>query len=112
MGNTIVYHYTKDMLALNVLASAVQFPKRKNVGRIPVKQPTHRLPTKPLTLYKKLNKQVRNVQTKATFADAFIQGSEVIGQGIIVYVMFYCSMNWVFYRGLRKDKERSHKKDD
>ncbi len=29
-----------------------------------------------------------------------------IGKGIILFSLFYCSMNWVYYRGVRKDYEK------
>lgn len=29
-----------------------------------------------------------------------------IGKGIFLFTIFYCSMNWVYYRGMRKDSEK------
>jgi hypothetical protein len=42
--------------------------------------------------------------------------SYIIGKGIILFTMFYCSMNWIFYRGMRidleKEEERKNEKKD
>lgn len=29
-----------------------------------------------------------------------------IGKGLFLFSIFYCSMNWVYYRGMRKDYEK------
>jgi hypothetical protein len=36
--------------------------------------------------------------------------SYFIGKGIILFTMFYCSMNWAYYRGMRKDLEKENEK--
>ncbi len=37
-----------------------------------------------------------------------------VGKGIFLFTIFYCSMNWVYYRGMRKDLEKyaEQKKED
>ena len=35
--------------------------------------------------------------------------SYFIGKGIILFTMFYTSMNWMYYRGIRKEIERDEK---
>lgn len=37
--------------------------------------------------------------------------SYFVGKGIILFTMFYCTMNWAYYRGIRKDMEKA-KEDD
>jgi hypothetical protein len=54
---------------------------------------------------------------KSMMADAFNNGLTIIGQGIVYFTMFYCSMNWMYYRGLRKSmeefkKDKEDKEDD
>lgn len=36
--------------------------------------------------------------------------SYFIGKGIILFTMFYCTLNWAHYRQLRKDYEDKKKK--
>lgn len=38
--------------------------------------------------------------------DSLNTGAYFVGKGIILFTMFYCSMNWVYYRGLRIDAEK------
>jgi len=35
--------------------------------------------------------------------------SYFVGKGIILFTMFYTSLNWMYYRGIRKDLERDEK---
>ena len=37
--------------------------------------------------------------------------SYYIGKSIILFTMFYCSMNWVYYRGMRKELEKESDTD-
>lgn len=52
----------------------------------------------------------RNVVTKAMIPDISVS-SYYIGKGIILFTMFYCSMNWLHYRNLRIKNEEENKKD-
>lgn len=38
-------------------------------------------------------------------------GSYIVGKGIILFVMFYSSMNWWHYRAINKEIEKQTKKD-
>jgi hypothetical protein len=37
---------------------------------------------------------------------------EWFGKSIVYFTMFYCSMNWIYYRGLRKDLETFKKEQE
>ncbi len=41
--------------------------------------------------------------------NALVDASYFVGKGIILYTMFYCSLNWLFYKRLRESQE---KRDD
>lgn len=43
---------------------------------------------------------------------AWVYSLELAGQSIVYFTMFYCSMNWWFYRNQRKDAERDEKDPD
>jgi hypothetical protein len=36
---------------------------------------------------------------------AWVSGLETVGQGIVYFTIFYCSMNWIYYRGTREAAE-------
>jgi len=38
-----------------------------------------------------------------------VQSSYFIGQGIILFTMFYCTTNWWYYRRVREDIEKKQK---
>jgi len=42
--------------------------------------------------------------------DSLNTGAYFVGKGIILFTMFYCSMNWVYYRGMRIDAEKEDEK--
>lgn len=44
------------------------------------------------------------------FIDGLNTSTYFIGKGIILFTMFYCSMNWAYYRGMRKDLEKENEK--
>jgi len=46
----------------------------------------------------------------STRAVDVVRVSQVIGDGIGAFVMFYCTLNWLHYRGIRLRYEK--KKDD
>lgn len=39
-----------------------------------------------------------------------VETSYYIGKSIILFTMFYCTLNWAFYRNLRKQHEEKDKK--
>lgn len=41
-----------------------------------------------------------------TRADA----SYYVGQGIVMFTMFYCTLNWAYYRRIRIEQEKRDKK--
>jgi len=45
----------------------------------------------------------------ATLTIDLVQSSYFIGQGIILFTMFYCTTNWWFYRRVREDIEKKQK---
>ena len=51
----------------------------------------------------------RNVQTQAIPTD-FETISYYVGKSVIMFTMFYCSLNWLHYRRLREEEEKSNKK--
>jgi len=58
----------------------------------------------------------RRVGTIPPRAVVVPESIEWLGQGIVYFTMFYCSMNWLYYRNLRKDleafkEEQQDKKD-
>tara|TARA_X000000368_G_C22890738_1_gene649518 strand:+ start:27 stop:368 length:342 start_codon:yes stop_codon:yes gene_type:complete len=43
--------------------------------------------------------------------DTWIELSQTIGNMIILYTAIYCSLNWSFYRSIRKQIEKKEKDD-
>lgn len=43
-------------------------------------------------------------------ATSWNESVELFGHAVIYFTLFYCSMNWVYYRGLRKDLEKEQDK--
>ena len=41
-----------------------------------------------------------------------ITNIEIIGKGVVYFTMFYCTLNWVHYRGIRKRVEHIQEKRD
>ena len=65
------------------------------------------------TLIQKSNiKRASLVKTRLSpdLIDSINTSSYIIGKGIILFTMFYCSMNWIFYRGMRIDLEKEEEK--
>ena len=63
----------------------------------------------------KITRQPIAPRATATLTVDLVQSSYFIGQGIILFTMFYCTTNWWYYRRTReeiekKDKEKKHKK--
>jgi hypothetical protein len=52
----------------------------------------------------------RNIQTHAIPTDIETY-SYYIGKGIILFTMFYCTLNWAHYKKLREEDEKNKKKD-
>jgi hypothetical protein len=51
----------------------------------------------------------RNLTTKAFPIDLDFS-SYIIGKGIIVFTLTYCSLNWYFYKRTREDIDDNNKK--
>lgn len=45
-----------------------------------------------------------NITTKAI--PDWMDSIELIGHGIVYFTLFYCSMNWIYYRNTRIDTEK------
>lgn len=43
--------------------------------------------------------------------DTLTSESYLIGKSIIYFSIFYCSLNWIMYRRIRKDYEERNKQD-
>lgn len=52
------------------------------------------------------------VRTKATFTDAIVNSSVIVGQGIVYFTIFYTSMNWWYYRRMREDAEKQNENEN
>ncbi len=52
----------------------------------------------------------RNLTTKAFPIDLEFS-SYIIGKGIIVFTLTYCTLNWYLYKRTREDMEKRDKKD-
>jgi hypothetical protein len=37
---------------------------------------------------------------------------QLLGDGVVYFTIFYCSMNWLFYKNLREDAEAAEDSDD
>ena len=74
---------------------------------VPVPRPRQWPPRKTLVLTKDSSSFVANVATDMLDASTYI-----VGKGIILFTMFYCSMNWWFYKRMREDIEKKNKKDE
>jgi hypothetical protein len=46
------------------------------------------------------------VQTKDALVDSLVNSSYFVGKSIILFTMFYCTLNWAHYRSLRKEIEK------
>lgn len=57
------------------------------------------------------NRNNRVITTKLSDHD-IVYGSYLVGKGIILYTMFYCSLNWLYYREQRKKIEKEDEKDN
>lgn len=68
-----------------------------------------RIPVNKLSLRKQSTPQQR-IQPKS-FLNDLNTTSYFIGKGIILFTMFYCTLNWAYYRGLRKEYEQEEKDD-
>jgi len=49
----------------------------------------------------------RNVAPRATWVHVAETSSYIIGKGIILFTMFYCTMNWWRYRREREEAEEA-----
>lgn len=58
----------------------------------------------------KKNKQRYSIRTQASYATQLIEFSEVLGKSIILFVIFYSTLNWYYYKRLREDIENNENK--
>lgn len=65
----------------------------------------HTLPRKQVT-------HVVRPTVRKISAHDLVQTSHYVGEGIILFTMFYCSMNWWYYKRTREDLERRQDNDD
>lgn len=78
-------------------------PQRIPLVRRPVPVVPSVCPSKSL----KVPKVPTNRPSPIRSLPSWVYSLELAGQGIVYFTMFYCSMNWLFYRNLRKDAERN-----
>ena len=61
-------------------------------------------------------KPLSSLQPKSLLSDvnAFATSDTLhyVSKGIILFTLFYTSMNYAFYRGLRRDYEKAQEKND
>lgn len=62
-----------------------------------------RCPVRPITTPR------RRISPKATPLDV-TEISYFVGKGIILFTLYYCSLNWMHYRRVRKEAEEKEKK--
>jgi hypothetical protein len=55
--------------------------------------------------------QAFGIEQIVTIGSVIDTTSYLVGKSIILYTMFYCSLNWLHYRRLRKQLEDEEKKD-
>jgi hypothetical protein len=58
-----------------------------------------------------VTKRILSKPPKA-FVDDLQFSTYIIGKGIIVFTMFYCSLNWWYYRNLNEEYDKETKKND
>ena len=71
---------------------------------VPVPRPRPWPPRKYLVETRDSLSFVSNVATDLHVLDA---GTYIVGQGIVLFTMFYCSMNWLYYKRMREDIEKN-----
>lgn len=62
--------------------------------------------------YNKHDINNRTIKTQASLVETLEYSSYIIGKGIIVFTMFYCSLNWLHYKNLREQNEKDNKNKD
>lgn len=82
--------------------------------RVTLQRPIARLATTHVVHIAKPCKTIQNLtRPKAFYIDnvsyAAEQVSFFVGKGIILFTMFYCTLNWQYYRGLRKEVDEAAK---
>jgi len=62
------------------------------------------------TVPRYLNVRPRVIVPKVTLAEAqLVETSYLVGKGITLFTMFYCTLNWLFYRDLTSKTKDKHK---
>ncbi len=51
-------------------------------------------------------KTIKQCNVSPDMLDTLNTSVYFVGKGIFLFTIFYCSMNWVYYRGMRKDLEK------
>lgn len=60
-----------------------------------------------------LKEHVRNVNANSGLdLQTLTLEAYLIGKSIIIFTMFYCTLNWAMYRSLREKQEKADKKSD
>lgn len=69
--------------------------------------------TKPrLPIQVRVQRRARTVPTAALNSQDIVYGSEILGKGIILFTMFYCGFNYLYYKEARERMEEQQKKDN
>jgi hypothetical protein len=87
------------MLSLRQLKT-IKFSKVKNA------QP-HRKIVRAPTIKKRIDVKVHSSE----MSNALIECSYYIGKSVILFTMFYCTLNWYYYKRLREQQEEENKDD-
>lgn len=67
----------------------------------------HKSITVPIVRHKRFDSvQPRDVKTQDALMDSLVTSSYFVGKGIILFTMFYCTLNWAHYRSIRKELEK------
>ena len=60
----------------------------------------------------KIARRAHVIRKSSPVEEALVNSSYYVGKGIVLFTMFYCSMNWWLYRSVRKDWENDTNNND
>lgn len=82
--------------------------KSNSITRMPVSiKPTRFIVRKPIIAPLRKHVSLVNLRDKVKIsAMSIVDVSYYVGQSIILFTMFYCTLNWNYYRDLRKKQEQ------
>lgn len=63
-------------------------------------------------LHRRYIRKPCHIVNSSNNTEMWIELSQTIGNMIILYTAIYCSLNWSFYRGIRKQIEKNNKKNN